>query len=229
MIEERSLSGVLYMTGDSGAISKIEFLKCHRLANDHAIPGTHWGQTEFSSPVALSGEDEYRTEGPFVYPIFYRISGGRLLLLSKRRHIVEELNQRYLSQIFRPPLHPVQIAVDGLVREVTKAVGPYVLSFVHARLAAFGTSLRSLSFYGDDVSDAKMFRENVALFNCHTCGLRSVVGGPEIIRLGNDGGVSFVGTRANRLIEVEQALGFVGRQWFLNRQGRPDPQEFVDS
>ena len=91
----------------------------------------------------------------------------------------------------------------------------YALSFAHATTPAFGTSLRAISFYGDDLAEASLFRDQIGLMVFFTCGLREAAGGSEVVRLGAEGGISFFLTEARRVLEVEKTLTFLRPEGYL--------------
>ena len=165
--------------------------------------------------MPLRGEDTDNTPGPFRYLLVCRRSGPRVLLLSLNRQIVDHVLKEVLNRLFVPALHPVPIAVDTLVKNLTLHPRVYALSFVHARVPAFGTSLRAVSFYGEDLAEASLFRENASLMNFFTCGLRRAHGGNEILRVGNDGTISFYMRGSDDVLDVEEALRFLREQGCL--------------
>lgn len=175
----------------------------------------HWEQASYVSQVALTEQDRQRGSPPFSYPLEWRLSGSRVLLLSHDGAEVVEDFRKSLAAKSQIKLSPVAIAVDSFVKDTAREPSGYVLSFVHARVSAFGTSLTSISFYGADVSEAKFFRDGLDLFNCHTCGIRRVTGGAEIVRLGNDGSVSFKDTGVQRLKDVETVLSHLRSNGYL--------------
>jgi hypothetical protein len=209
------LAGTLFANRKVGVrLDTDQFGVVDRIADLRPLEQLYWEQARFRSDSPLTPEDRLRGIPPFDYPIVWRRSGPRLLLLSKNREVVDHF-RRLLAVEIGVRLEPVTIAVDAFVKQTAREPSEYVLSFVHARVSAFGTSLRSASFYGDDVGEAKFFRDGLDLFNCHTCGLRHVTGGAEIVRLGNDGAVSFKYTGPSRLLEVENTLAYLRKSGYL--------------
>ena len=173
-----------------------------------------WHEAEYASPVALLGEDRYEDRRPpFVYPLLCRIGNRRFLLLSRAREVVEQLIDRVWVGD-HPPV-AVKIGVDGLVRDLARQPGRYVLSYVHARVSAFGTSLEAASFYGEDVAEALFFRDGLGLFNCNSCGLRRAAGGPEIVRLSNAGAVSLRHLGILRLREIDELFLYLRKEGYV--------------
>jgi hypothetical protein len=139
------------------------------------------------------------------------------LLLSVGRPVVEHILKDELDPVLGPGLRRVSIAVDSLVKKIAVRPTSYVLSFVHARVPAFGASLRSVSFYGDDLAEASIFREQMNFLVFFICGLRQATGGGEIVRLAGDGGVSFLLTDPpeEKVREVEEVLKFLRKYDYL--------------
>jgi hypothetical protein len=194
------------------AIQRTDLEQLRDFSFSGAIAGTNWELFWFRSDKALRPEDR---PGPYRYPILCRRSGSRILMLSVARQVVEHLMESELERVFSPRLRRVSIAVDGLVKAMADKPTAYSLSFAHARVPAFGSSLRALSFYGDDLAEASLFRERIGLMVFFTCGLREAAGGSEIVRLGADGTISFFMAESHRVLEVEKALGFLRHEGYL--------------
>lgn len=201
-----------------GFIERSEISKSPRMKYLRQIPDSEWEEFVFSSEIPLRGEDEENNRGLFNYPVFCRRSAARILLMSLSRKIVEHMLDNNLADIFFPKPRYVSIAVDHLVKALVKQPTIYAISFIHARLPAFGASLRAASFYGDDLGEASIFRENVNLMNCFSCGLRSAAGRREIVRLGTDGSISFKMYSDKTVTEVESILRFLRRKGYLPTQ-----------
>jgi hypothetical protein len=182
------------------------------------IGGTPWEEFVFESPEPLIGEVSSESSHSFQYVTICRRSASRLLLLSPNRTIVDYLLERNFTQVFVPRLRHVPIAVDELVRAVVDKPSLYSLTRVYARVPAYGQNLRSVSYYGDDLGEATMFREQMDKLSFFVCGLRNAIEGHELIRLGNDGTVSFFVAQpeSRRLREVEKVLNFLKHNHYLD-------------
>ena len=213
--EGPNLSGTL-VEWPGGHVARPHLLLCERLAYQRLIPSSQWEEYTYKCDVAFRGEDHYGVPSPYEYAVVIRRSGPRCLILASARNIAQHLISTDLARVISPRLVTVSIAVDNLVRKLCQKPTVYVLSFVHARLPAFGASLRSVSLYGDDLAEASMFRDHVGLMNFFTCGLRRAVGGPELLRLGADGTVSFYLTDPHRVLEVEGVLSFLRQEGYLS-------------
>ncbi len=197
-------------------IERSDILKNANLRYIGPISGSEWERYEFSSEKALRDEDELTASKPFKYIMACRRSGSRIIMLSYNRDIVEYFIDNELSKVLRPKLKPVPIAVDELVRAMTTHPTKFTLTFVHARVPAFGTSLRSVSYYGEDLADTSFFRDNIHLLNFFTCGLRPIVGKSEIVRISSDGTLSFYVPNNERYKEVEKVFRFLREEGYLS-------------
>jgi len=225
MLQSEALSGVLLATAldDFTTIPRALLTSSTNFRPKSRIASSHWEEFDYQSSEALAREDLVRPP-PFVHPIACRVSGPRILLVAPHKRIVEHAVDKVLSKLFKPRLRSVPILVDGIVRALTDDPSHgYLLTYVHARVAPYGTDLRSQSFYGDDLANAKLFRDALPLISCTTCGIRPADSEHEILRLGNDGAVSFFFANPERLQKVEDALGFVASLGFLDAGPRGGP------
>jgi hypothetical protein len=210
-----ALSGLLLTSRRPGERVDVDrMVRLPGLARRSEFLRAHWEQAIYTSSLPLTEEDRARGQPPYPHPLVWRISGPRLLLLSDSVEVVEHL-RTLMSKLFGFRLIPVRIAVDEFVKAVASKPADYVFSFIHARGSAFGTALRAISFYGEDVTEAKYFRDGVNLFNFHSCGVRRVAGGSEFVRLGNEGSVSSRGVDSARLHEIETLLGYLRTSGYL--------------
>ena len=217
MDEIRNLSGLL-LDWPARAIQRADILRNEGVRFEAKIEGSAWERFTFASKKPLHGEDPSVAGPPYHYPIVARRSGSRILVLSLTRQIVEHLLDFELHRVISPPLRRVSIAVDQLVKNLAERPTSYALSFAHARVPAFGASLRAVSFYGEDLAEASLFREQLSLLVFFICGLREAKGGNEIVRLGGDGFVSFAYSGPRRVTEVEQTLAFLRAEGYLSTE-----------
>jgi hypothetical protein len=194
-------------------VTREDLVACRALTFTGPFAGK-WESFSLESRDPLAGEEPRIVAPPYRYHLLIRRSGARLLLLGNHKDIAPHV-LRLLQRVFRPRLRGVKIGVDQLVKGLTEKPTTYVLSFAHARVPAFGAILRSISFYGDDIGDASLFRQQMALMVFHTCGLRDARGGPEILRLGAEGIVSFFLSNPSKALEIEDVLRFLRNSGYL--------------
>lgn len=167
-----------------------------------------WEEYTFETPNRLLEEEEWQ-QAPFTYRLVCRLTGSQLLVLARSKRVVDFLWESELRRLVEFKLRRVFIRIDDLVRLISVSPDRYVLSSVYARVPAFGESLRAVSFYGEDIAEASIFRDHLTLFNCYTCGVRDVVGGTEIVRLGTEGYIHFYYAGRDSVKRVDSVLSFV--------------------
>jgi hypothetical protein len=214
MEDNRNYSGML-LDWSVRAVDKDDLLGCPSLHFMGMAGKSKWERYEFRSDQPLLGEELVGSNTDFSYPVLCRRSGRRLLILSAGQKVVEHIVEEEFANLFVPHLRKVKIAVDQLVRGLTNKPTLYVLGYVHAKLPVFGALLRSASFYGDDLAEASLFKENIGLMNFSTCGLRPAVGPNEIVRLNSDGSLYHVQPDPDRLVEVEHVFRFLRESGYL--------------
>jgi hypothetical protein len=216
----RSYQGYLFSwSNPHGLITRTQLCECERLTFKRAlVDGSDqengWETFEFQATAPIMKE----APGLSVYPyeILCRRSGRRILLLAREREIVDELVARQLNKIFTPNLRPVLIRVGDIVRLLVEKPKKYVLTRAYTRVPGFGVFLSAISFYGDDLANAKLFRDLLPALNYTTIGLAELGGAGEIVIVGTSGRVTFSMTGVERLDEVEQALGYLSKSGFID-------------
>ncbi|MGO9019190.1 MAG: hypothetical protein ACLQVJ_12670 [Syntrophobacteraceae bacterium] len=214
MQQAENLSGYL-LTSFSRGISQKDLLALESIQFVRQIEESSWEEYCLESKEPLIKHEEEKTS-IYRYPLICRRSGTKILMLSHHRRVVDFVLSDKTPKLFSPNLQRVFIEVDKLVRTITRLPDKYVLSSVYARVPAFGNALRTISFYGDDVAEASIFRDHLKLMNCFNCGLRDVTGGPEIVRLGSEGSVSFIYSGPPRVKEVEAVLSYISKLRFFS-------------
>lgn len=198
-------------------VQRDDLLRCPRLRFHRLITSTKWEEYSYSSQKPLRGEDITITKPPFTYQVICRRSGPRLLLLSVDKEITEFVVEKDLSTFLVPHLRRVGIAVDKLVNDIAEMPDNYALSLVHARVQIFGSSLRSVSFYGDNLAEAPLFRDQMSSMTFFKCGLKHLSGGAEIVQLGIGGEVSLRLTDSRRIADTEAVLRFLRAKGYLRQ------------
>lgn len=177
-----------------------------------------WYLLNFVSNVPLLKEPT-DLRPPFVYKIVLRTSGKKALLLSPSRKIVNHILDVALNPSTRKMISKIFIDVDSLSTYVTAEPDEYLLTLVHARVNAFGDALNAVSFYGDDISRASLFREQRELFTAYSCGIRSITSKDELIRLGSSGYISFYLKKSNNGSHIDTVLRYINDKGFLRTCG----------
>ncbi len=202
-------------------IGRSDLEHCSALQFHENVGESNWEKFEFTSSEPLRDKDQGES-GPFSYVVICRRSGSRIAMLSLNRQIVDHLAHQLMLDVFSLRSRRVSIAVGDLVNELVERPTRYCLSFVYARVPAFGASLRNVSFFGDDLGEASLFRENAHLLNVVNCGIRRTEGGSEIVRLAGDGRISFNMSSSKKVIEVEEVLRFLRKENYLSTEIWPE-------
>jgi hypothetical protein len=218
-------TNVNYLTGrllnwSQESVNMVDLLRCKRLTFVRMVGSSHWEELRYKSIVPLYGEDSTLIPGPYEYPVICRRSGARLLILSEHSDIVDYIIEEEFKDIFSPRLRHMNVAVDRLVKAITLKPTIYVLTYAHARVPAFGSNLRLITLYGEDLGQASLFHHMLKELTFASCGLRLAAKPKEVVRLSADGAVSFLPANKQRLDHVEQILGFIRREGYL-----PDPDD----
>ena len=218
-LEPYSLSGYLMATSTGSKVTATLLTEAGALHHYGHIEDTKWDEYLMRSSQPLMMEDRFGAVGPFEYRLKCRRSGSRILIMGENTRIAEAaLSKLRAKEPQSSVLIHLTVKVDALVRQITAKPGPYSLSFVHARLQ--NSSLKATSFYGEDITEASLFRDNLELLTCYTCGLRDVQSATEVLRIGNDGHVFFFAPRAkaqlaSRFAEVQSVLSFLSKSEFI--------------
>lgn len=182
------------------------------------MSGDGWLLFEYLSNEPLLKDDASRTP-PFIYRIVIRISGKKALFLSQSRRIVSHILYNAIDSSFRKQLSKVFIDTDAFVNHLTENQENYMLTLVHARVNEFGDQLSSMAFYGNDISNASMFRQHRNLLTVFTCGVREKKSTEELMVIGNNGFVSFNYLKSGNGAAIDNALGYINDNGFMRSPG----------
>ncbi len=174
-----------------------------------------WELYQFTSPLPLQDEDELNVPGPYIYPVFHKQSESRNhLILSVSKSVVEYIKNNVLPKFFNTSFWTIRFDVHKLVKDIIENPKTYSLTSVHTRVDAFGISLKSASFYGEDIGESGLFRHNFEIFSCFTCGLKGSDDPGELISIKSNGRLSFYCESIDQLANIERVLGFIRKGGF---------------
>ena len=208
------------------------------------INDTGWELFNFTSKTPLLEEDkkvpfaEYGIPLPdkFIYPIVCRWSGSfRVLVLSSKKQIVDHLlnEKRYFPTIFKPNLQNIYVKIDRFVKAISNNPDDsfYFFSSLHARVPSSIDDIKTISFYGDDITESKIFRKEKNLLVCYKCGVKPVDHSQELLQIGSNGSISLSMPTTNSSEDlykftksVEQFLDFLGKNFFLYEKHQQQPE-----
>lgn len=178
------------------------------------VGATRWEEFLYLSPIPLRDRDE-DSVAPFEYRFFCRRSGKRLALLGQTYEISQAIEDDLIRQSFVLRMRRVSISVDPLVKAIVEKPTIYSLSYAYARAPAYGTALKNVIFYGEDLGNAGIFREILHLLTFASCGLRRASGGTQLLKISANGKISFTLRSDTTLVEIEKILGFLRDNGYL--------------
>jgi hypothetical protein len=214
------LAGFLLTAGSLAESAGRSPFRSSRITSEGELEDTKWDRFTYSSAKPLLKEEQLPIDGAYRYPLLLRRSPrGRMVLLSKSLVIVNVVLEAERIEARRQPLvsppqefRRVKVAVHDLVADLTTHPTEYVLTRVDANVPAFGQALKYISFYGDDIAEAVLFREYLPVMRCYACGLRSVAGTQEILRIGSSGVLSCSIPNRARARAIEEVLFFLAER-----------------
>lgn len=171
-----------------------------------------WTTISLTSSSPLLGEAGGGVD-TFRYFFLLRESGKHLLLLGEHLSLVETFIAKFgLREYSFCPA----VEIQRLVKSLVECPSSYVMSAVYARVQGFGQSLRSISLYGSDVGDARLFRDIIEGLQPYRVTLRKVETGEEVISIGSRGETSFHYNGPKCLREVDRALQFLAKEKYID-------------
>lgn len=194
-----------------------------------AIEGTRWSSFWFPFTRPLSVSDEPQEDGLFRYPFLCRVAGDRYILASTDSDHVEALLERtgIAGHVDAPRIH-VDRATRELVFPPADAQGnspgrKYTLGAVYGAVEGYARALRNVSFFGDDIAEAALFRYALEQISVTRLTLRDPSTDRELISLNTTGGLDFHFKGAKHLNAIDSLTAFfrangyiewrVGRVW----------------
>lgn len=198
-----------------------------------------WEDFDLITNDALADEDGSAASKPYRYRVSIVRGYSKLIVLAYRRKISDYLVANVLDRLFTPKLRRVPIMLANLIQHCTEPTSTYRITSLVGRHAGPGRQVRTMSLYGEDVTDSTIFREHGDRFNFYSCGLgrRLFDGLPrlsphddgEIGRIGNEGFLSADVTDAARATELLLALRFLVRQHWVESWVPVSDEEKADN
>jgi len=128
-----------------------------------------WEEFQLYSSVPLGDEPEGMAEG-YGYRLFIVRGFAKVILLAQRRRVVDyAIGQIFDRRIF-PNLRRVSVFVDRMIEHCQNPISEFLITSLHGRFSGPSTHLRSISLYGDDVTQSPIYVEHQRLFNFHSGG-----------------------------------------------------------
>lgn len=185
----------------------------------------HWGEYLLYSPVSLADEPEGE-RSRYHYQLLVVRGRAKLIILAPRRRIVDYTLQQILNRKIHPNLRKINIYVEQMIGYCTQQEAEFLVTSLHGRFSGSTRNIRSMSLYGDDVTNSPIYRDNHAYFNFHSCGIgrRLFDGLPrlrpneegEIVRISHDGFINLNLSNRRQAIELNQVVDFIVRNRWVN-------------
>ncbi|MGZ8174270.1 MULTISPECIES: hypothetical protein [Methylobacter] len=173
-----------------------------------------WCSYRLTTNLALLREQETASDhGKFVYRFLVRQSDVRFLLVCTAKEVLAHLLR--IAGMENRVASPT-IDVTKLVSTVVEHPKDYALSRVYARIDGYGQSFRSISMYGSDLADAKLFRDIAPRVAPYRVTLRSQIHHEDVLTVSSRGEVGFMYRGSNSLRQVDDALRFLAQNKFMN-------------
>lgn len=161
------------------------------------VEGTKWSRFWIAFDRALSAGDEPHPDGGFRYPFLCRMSDDRYILVSTDSSHVERLLELsgVAGYVDAPRIH-VDKATRELVSPPHDAQGRmpgrrYTLGAVYGAVEGYARALRNVSFFGDDIADAALFRQALDQISVTRLTLRDPRSEREVLSVNSTGGLDF--------------------------------------
>jgi hypothetical protein len=176
-----------------------------------------WDEYRLHSTRPLADEPHGQPDYP--YQVYLVRGFGKLVILAMTRKIVDFTLSQILDRTIFPNLQKVSVFVDQMIEFCRKPESPFLVTSLHGRFAGPSPHLKSISLYGDDVTQSSLYEEQRLLFNFHSGGVgrRLYDGLPrlrseeerEIVRISGSGAVSLNLTTRRRAKELLEVVNFV--------------------
>lgn len=182
--------------------------------------GKSWESFRFTSSTALPNDNIGPNADPVhTCQVLICRSRSRMLFLTERRKFADFVIDNLLSVALFPNFRKVPIAIDQFIGVCSSKESPYAVTSMHGRFSGTERFLRTIILYGDEVTDSSLFRQQRALFNFYSAGVRKRTSerpyrnhpydDPEIARVGNDGLLSANFRDEDRADEVLRVVKYL--------------------
>ncbi|CAN7610633.1 hypothetical protein LJR066_004452 [Acidovorax sp. LjRoot66] len=196
------------------------------------ISGTKWKSFWISFPRALSSGDEPDEYGNFIYPFLCRVSDDRYIIASTDSNFVNFLIEfAEIENLVDSPRVLVDRAARDLVLppldENGKSLGRrYTLGAVYGAVEGYARALRNVSFFGDDIAEAELFRYSLNQISVNRLTLRDPNVDKEVMSINATGGLDFHFRNPAQLNLLDALTGFFRNNQYIEwRRGRTwEPQ-----
>jgi hypothetical protein len=178
------------------------------------VEGTKWFCFWLAFRHALATGDEPHEDGVFRYPYLCRISDDRYIIASTDSNLVNYFFEKAnLINLIDSPRINVDRAARDLVFPPIDPDGKkpgrrYTLGAIYGAVEGYSRALRNVSFFGDDIAEAQLFRYALEQLTVTRLTLRDPSVDKEIISLNSNGGLDFHFRNAAHLNLIDTLTAF---------------------
>lgn len=212
---------------DGGLIAALDRLANGRYTGPFDIDGTRWSYFWLSFDRALSAGDQPQADGVYHYPCLSREAEDRYILASTDSSVVDHLfEQTGTAGLVDSPRIHVDRAARDLVFPPPDAEGQtpgrrYTLGAVYGAVEGYARALRNVSFFGDDIAEAELFRYALKQMSVTRLTLRDPNTDRELISLNTTGGLDFHFRGSKHLNSIDALTAFFRSSGYIEwRTGR---------
>lgn len=193
------------------------------------VEGTKWQAFWLRSKVALTGGsgESPDLDGLFSYPFLIRSSEDRYIIVSREAALVEKFLERggIGGHVDAP-----RVQVDKIARELifpsTEIGGvtpgrKYTIGAVYAAVEGYARALRAVSFFGDDLAEAELFRYALNQIIVTRIGIRDPVADKELLSISSTGAIDFHFRGPQHLNAIDGLTSFMRANGYIEwRRGK---------
>lgn len=224
------LSGYILANTSKQVLSLDDLVSAEPLLNGDSLKfvrprpnAKQWDELSLTTRFPLGNETDYSPTQTFKYKVWFIRGFSKVIVLAEWKRVADYVTQKFLRTFCMPRLRAVNVAVQSLVSHceaedteflVTALTGRHALNAPNA-----SSNVKSISLYGDDVTNSAVYRSFGHTFNFQTCGLgrRLFDGVPrltpneegEIVRIRSDGYVIANTSSVRKANEFINAMSFV--------------------
>lgn len=215
--------------GLEAAIQKISIAANQPLLKP--IEGTRWCCFWLPLERPYSVGDEPSEDGLFRYPFLCRVSDDRYILASTDSDLVDIFLERAgVAKYVDAPRIYIDRATRDLVFPPADPDGKpsgrrYTLGAVYGAVEGYARALRNVSFFGDDIAEAALFRHALEQISVTRLTLRDPDTDKELMSLNTSGGLDFHYKGTQHLNSIDSLTAFFRAQgyieWRIGRTWQP--------
>lgn len=193
----------------------------------HKIEGSKWGGFWIRVAAAISAGDKPHDDGVFRYPFLFREADDRYIIASTEAKLVDFLFERAGIKAF---IESPRVNVDKATRELVfpppdksgKIAGRrYTIGAVYGAVEGYARALRNMSFFGEDLAEAALFRSALEQISVTRVAIRDPVIDRELLSLNGNGGLDFHFSSAAHLNYIDTLTAFLRAHGYIEwRSGK---------